>query len=79
MNNIKKIEELEEYEKIVQQIEFPFFIPAFHKNNLDIKNQVRKDVLYYLKLGLSLDDLKVKLEIKKNKLKPLIYAWKNPS
>lgn len=64
-----KLEDLEKYEKLVRAIYYPRFFP--YNKPLDyvlkMEKAINNSVIYFLKAGVSLQDLEKKLEVIKKK------------
>ena len=61
----EKIEELESFESLVREYVAPYYFPVYGPV-FETEKYIDEKVLYYLKLGLTSDDMKKKIE-KRNK------------
>jgi len=72
-----KIEELEEFEKLVREYIAPYYIQDYlgYGRDYEFEKQIDNKVLYYLKMGLTNKDMKFKIEKRNKKLNELLAEY----
>jgi hypothetical protein len=64
--NIEKIKEIEEFEYLVRKYVAPFYFADClgYGRDYAFEKYIDERVLYYMKLGLTIDDMRLKIKLK---------------
>lgn len=68
---IKEIEEMEKFEQLVRQYVAPYYVQDYlgYARDYEFEKWIELKVLYYYKLGLTSEDMELKIKLRNERLK----------